>query len=136
MDDAIRDAGNALADAIRRADAAGAAELYAEDGRLLTPAARLITGRQEIESYWRAGLAFGLSGIVLEPEELQVDRRTAVEVGRYAFTVTADGGDPVCDRGKYLVLHRRRPDGTWCRAVDVFNPDAPATAGPPTKERP
>jgi uncharacterized protein (TIGR02246 family) len=123
MDDEVQQASSALADALRRADAVGAAQLYADDGRLLTPAARLIAGRREIEAYWQAGLAFGLSGVVLEPEELQVGRRTAVEIGRYAFTVTADGADPVCDRGKYLVLHRRQPDGTWCRSVDVFNPD-------------
>jgi hypothetical protein len=29
----------------------------------------------------------------------------------------------VPDTGKYAVLHRRQDDGTWMRAVDVFNPD-------------
>ena len=123
MDDGVYGASAALAEALQRADAVGAAQLYAEDGRLLTPTARLIAGRLEIEAYWRAGLTFGLSGVVLEPEERQVGRSTAVEIGRYAFTVTADGAEPVCDRGKYLVLHRRQPDGTWCRSVDVVNPD-------------
>jgi uncharacterized protein (TIGR02246 family) len=123
MDDGVYRASTALAEALQRADAAGAAQLYAVDGRLLTPTARLIAGRLEIEAYWRAGLAFGLSGVVLEPDELQIGRRTAVEIGRYAFTVTADAAGPVCERGKYLVLHRRQPDGTWCRSVDVFNPD-------------
>jgi uncharacterized protein (TIGR02246 family) len=123
MDDGVYQASTALAEALHRADAVGAAQLYAEDGRLLTPTARLIAGRPEIEAYWQAGLTFGLSGVVLEPEELQVGRGAAVEIGRYAFTVTADGAAPACDRGEYLVLHRRQPDGTWCRSIDVFNPD-------------
>jgi hypothetical protein len=42
----------------------------------------------------------------------------AIEVGGYLVT-TRDGGR---DEGKYLALHRRRADGAWHRAVDVFNP--------------
>jgi ketosteroid isomerase-like protein len=56
----------------------------------------------------------------------------AVETGRYVLA----GGAVVLDRGKYLVLHRRQADGSWRRAVDVFNPDVPAAARPqPEEER-
>jgi hypothetical protein len=29
--------------------------------------------------------------------------------------------------GTYLVLHTQAADGSWRRAVEVFNPDEPAT---------
>ena len=52
----------------------------------------------------------------------------AIEIGRYTLGLDVDGGTPVADAGKYLVLHRRQPDGSWQRTVDVFNPDVPEAA--------
>jgi ketosteroid isomerase-like protein len=57
------------------------------------------------------------------PTEIQVGSETAVEIGRYRLAVTVDGASAVADEGNYVVFHRRQPDGTWLRAVDVFNPD-------------
>jgi uncharacterized protein (TIGR02246 family) len=108
----------ALSNAVARGDAAAAASLYADDGRLLTATARLISGRAAIEAYWRAGIALGLTGVALDPAEVEVVGGVAIEVGGYI--VTARGGGS--DEGKYLALHRRQADGSWRRAVDVFNP--------------
>lgn len=108
-----------LADALVRRDLAGAAQLYAEDALLLSPAAQLISGRAEIEAYWHAGLALGLVRIELTALELRVEADTAIEVGRYVL-----GVEGASDGGKYLALHRRDGDGAWRRVVDVFNPDA------------
>jgi uncharacterized protein (TIGR02246 family) len=126
MEDGVRQATVALAAALERGDAVAAAALYADDGKLLSPAAELITGRREIEAYWRAGIAFGLSAVELRTIDVEIADGTAVEIGRYVLSLVADSGEPVADCGKYLVLHRRLPDGSWRRAVDVFNPDAPA----------
>jgi uncharacterized protein (TIGR02246 family) len=122
MDDDVLRATATLVDALARGDAAAAAALYADDGRLLTSAAELLSGRGEIEEYWRTGIAFGLSRLDLQPIELRVTGRVAVEIGRYAVALHADG---VAEHGKYLVLHRLQPDGTWRRGVDVFNPHTP-----------
>jgi uncharacterized protein (TIGR02246 family) len=129
MGDEILHGSVALADALGRGDAAAAAALYTDDGRLLSSSADLLTGREEIEEYWRAGIAVGLSQLELHTIELRVDGRTAVEIGRYALALDADRG-AIVERGKFLVFHRRSADGTWRRAIDVFNPDAPAAALP------
>jgi ketosteroid isomerase-like protein len=113
----------ALTDALGAGDAALAAAAYAADGRLLSPAAELVRGRSEIEAYWRAGIAVGLSRLELQTLDLEVLGGVAIEVGRYVLEL-----GPTTDRGKYLVLHRRQADGAWRRAVDVFNPDAPGAA--------
>lgn len=134
MEDGVRDATLALADALARGDAVAAAQLYVDDGKLLSPAAELISGRLDIEAYWRAGIAFGLAGIELDPVELEVVGGVAIEIGRYVLAVGGDGAASVKDSGKYLVLHRRERDGAWRRAVDVFNPDVPASARHVTKE--
>jgi len=134
MEHGVRDATAAFAEALCRGDASSAAALYAADGKLLTAAAELIDGRREIEAYWRAGIAMGLSTVELQAADLQVTGRTAVEVGRYSLVLHGDGG-AVTDRGKYVVLHRREPDGSWRRAIEVFNPDAPADAIRTKEER-
>jgi ketosteroid isomerase-like protein len=134
MAEDLQQATTALVDALGRGDAAAAAALYAADGKLLTPAAELIAGRRQIEAYWRAGIAFGLSRLEFHAAELEVVDGIAIELGRYVLALTGDGAGTVCDRGKYLVLHRRETDGSWRRAVDVFNPDVPEAARRNRKE--
>jgi uncharacterized protein (TIGR02246 family) len=126
MVDGFRERAAALAAALARGDASGAAALYSDDGKLLIPSAQLISGRDEIEAYWREGIGFGLSSLELEAVDVQVIGGLAIEIGRYALAVR-DGSDA----GKYVALHRQDPDGTWRRAVDVFNPDEPPTARSP-----
>jgi ketosteroid isomerase-like protein len=119
MGDGVERGTQALRAALARGDARAAAALYAHDGKLLSPAAELFAGRRDIEGYWRAGIALGLSGLEVDGVELESSDGLAVETGRYVLA----GGPLVLERGKYLVLHRRQADGTWRRAVDVFNPD-------------
>ena len=126
MEDGFREGAAALAAALARGDASGAAALYSDDGKLLTSAARLIEGRDEIQAYWREGIGLGLSSLELDALDVQVVGGIAIEIGRYALAVR-DGSDA----GKYVALHRQQPDGSWRRAVDVFNPDEPRTARSP-----
>jgi len=135
MDHGVRAASAAFAEALCRGDASGAAALYAADGRLLTAAAELISGRREIEAYWRAGIGFGLSAVELDASDVQIVGSLAIEVGRYVLGLAGDGPANATDCGKYLVLHRRQPDGSWRRAIEVFNPDAPEQAHPEPKEK-
>lgn len=126
MEDAIRETEAALATAISRGDAAGAAALYAPDAVLLASSAELVAGRSQIETYWRTGIALGVSRMELDARELRFARRVAFEIGRYSVSVAADRRERVVDLGKYFVLHIRDGDGSWRRAVDVFNPDGPS----------
>lgn len=118
-DDVLR-ATPMLAEALARGDAAAAASLYADDGRLLTSAAELLAGRGEIEAYWQAGIDFGLSSLDLQTIELRVTGRVAIEIGQYALAL--ENGATVAERGKYVALHCRLGDGSWRRAIDVFSP--------------
>jgi ketosteroid isomerase-like protein len=124
MRDPILESTAALASAVARGDAHAAGEVYTDGARLLAPTADLISGRREIQAYWRAGIDLGLTGLELELRELQLVERVAVEIGRYGISANGAGG-VVIDRGTYVVLHRPEADGSWHRAVDVFNPDGP-----------
>jgi len=134
MEDGVHRARLALTDALARGDAPAAADLYAYDGKLLSPSAELIRGRLDIEAYWSAGIAFGLSCLELDPFDVEVADGLAIEIGRYVLAVAREGDVRARESGKYLVFHRQDGDGRWRRAVDVFNPDVPAAARHNSKE--
>src|SRR6185437_192135 len=127
MEHELADATAALSAALIRGDARAAAAMYADDGKLLSPATELLRGRREIEAFWQAGLDVGLSELELLPLELQLGAGLALEVGRYTLAVASRP-----ESGKYAVLHRREADGVWRRAVDVFNPDRCSRLRPQT----
>jgi ketosteroid isomerase-like protein len=39
-------------------------------------------------------------------------------------------GKPVNDKGKYVTVYGKQPDGKWKVVVDIFNSDLPAPAPP------
>jgi uncharacterized protein (TIGR02246 family) len=119
MADDVLAATSSLVAALARGDAGAAASLYAEDGRLLA-SGEVLTGRSEIEAYWNAGLAVGLAGLQLQAIEIRIAPGIAVEIGSYSLKLGSTHDS--AERGKYLSLHRRLPDGTWRREVDVFTP--------------
>ena len=109
-------------------DAATASAVYADNARLLAPAAELFTGRDEIQAYWHAGIALGLWAVDFDRLVLAAVAGQIVELGRYAFSVRDERAGELADRGTYLVLHRQAPDGSWRRTVDVFYPDRDGAA--------
>jgi ketosteroid isomerase-like protein len=133
-DDLIAGARAAFLAALRRGDAEAASAVYTDGARLLAPSAELFEGRAAIAAFWRAGLEAGISAVELEALELERNGSVAYEIGRYALRLQPAEGGTVVDRGKYALVHERQDDGSWLRAVEAFNPDAPpASAGGQTR---
>jgi uncharacterized protein (TIGR02246 family) len=106
-------------------DAGAMASVYEDDARLLPPNAEALRGREAIERFWEAGIEMGLRRLQIETTELRQADDLAYEVGRCTLWMQPDGGEPAADIGKYVVVHRRQPDGAWQRSVEIFNWDAP-----------
>jgi uncharacterized protein (TIGR02246 family) len=123
--EAVEENNRRFAAALAAGDAAGAASVYADDAALLPPDVEALKGREAIERFWQAGIAMGIRGVELETRELEQEDELAYEIGRYTLRIEPDGGEPATDVGKYLVVHRREPDGSWRWAADVFNSDGP-----------
>jgi ketosteroid isomerase-like protein len=122
------DATNArFMEAIGRGDAAGVAEQYSADGRLLPPNAATVEGREAITEFWAGVLAAGVTGARLQTVELDAAEGRAWEVGRVEI-LGADGA--VIDQGKYVVGWVLE-DGTWKLRRDIWNSDLPAGGAPP-----
>jgi uncharacterized protein (TIGR02246 family) len=120
--EAIAETRAAFTEALRRGDAAAAAAVYAQRATLLAPSAALISGRKPIEAFWDAGIAAGITDVELEPLELRRHDGVACEIGRYGLRLDPGDGGSVLERGKYVLVHERQSDGSWRRAVEMFNP--------------
>ena len=116
----------------RAADAPNLAAQYLEDGVVLYPNQPAILGRPAILSYFEGFFRdFQQDSFALASLEVEVLGDWAFDRGEYRWAATPRAGGPaLTDVGKYLVILRRRPDGTWGVARDMDNSDRPpAQAG-------
>ncbi|SDL75349.1 conserved hypothetical protein [Geodermatophilus siccatus] len=109
----------AFVQGLEKGDPGLIASVYAEDGRVLAPGSEAVSGRAAIERFWQGALGQGLTGGSLSTVSLEEQGDLAVEEGRYELTA----GNQVVDTGKYVVVHRRQPDGTWRYGIDIWNSD-------------
>ena len=100
-------------------DADMIASVYAPDARLLPPGSPVVTGGA-IKEYWAGALGTGVTGGALKTVSLEERDDVAVEEGQYEVRVGAD----VAETGKYVVVHRRQPDGGWRIGLDIWNSDS------------
>ena len=119
-----------FAAALAHADAVEACSVYAEGATLLPPGGEAISGRAAIEGFWRGGIEVGVRSLHLETLVLEEAGGLGYEIGRYRLLLAANGVGARSDVGKYVVVHKRQRDGSWKRAVDIFNSDVPYEASP------
>ena len=118
----------ALSDAFVRHFNAGEADqlvqsVYAEDATLLPPNHPMIAGRAQIGEVFREFLRAGMGELTIETYEIEVASSGDLAYGIGTFSL----GRPAPDRGKFVEVDRRQPDGTWKCVVDMFSSDQAAT---------
>lgn len=90
---------------------------------LVPPSAGLVEGRDAIRAYWQAGLDTGISAVALETLLLERHEPVAYEIGRYSLWLDGAEGAEASERGAYVLVHELQEDGSWLRAVEMFNPE-------------
>lgn len=116
---------DAYLDAYRRNDADAIAGLYAGDAVLLPPGHALVTGRDDIRTYWKQGME---SGFAMDTVRIEVAPGSGYVVGRY---YVPPDGDDAAETGKFVIALRRGPDGVWRITADIWNADAGDDNEPP-----
>lgn len=119
--DDIMAVGRQLAEAVARGDAAGAAELYAEDAWFLAPNLDALKGRAAIQQFFQGVIDLGVNVLAVDAEEIEILGDTAIEIGTYRLCV--EGGVEV-DRGKFVAIWKRR-GGRWQFYRDIINTSLP-----------
>lgn len=110
---------------VRRGDARALASLYTDKARMMPPNNPTVLGRENIEGLWRAMLGSGLKEAVLTTVGVDGSGDTVTEMGEYMLKLQPEGQEAVEDKGKYIVLWKRTPEG-WRLHWDIFNTSLPA----------
>ena len=103
-------------------DATAMAALYTENAQLLPTNSEIITGQEQIASFWRQVMEMGIKTAELETLEAEGFGETAFEVGRYKLGGAAG---EILDQGKYVVVWKKE-DGQWKLHRDIWNTNLPA----------
>ena len=114
---------------VKAKDAAGIAELYADDGTVMPPNAPIGKGRAAIQQTWASLMRTPGFGLTFVPEQIIVSSSgdMALDRGTYSLTI-APNGTKHTDTGKYVVVWRKI-GREWKAAADIFNSDLPASGG-------
>jgi uncharacterized protein (TIGR02246 family) len=104
--------------------------VFADNASLFPPNASIVTGIEAI----RARLSEEYSGprvaISWQTTKVEVSRSgdLAYSHGTHEVTVNDPEGNPVTDKGKWVTVWEKQPDGTWKVVVDIWNTDQPAAS--------
>jgi len=101
---------------------------YADDASLFWPGAPMVTGRAAIREFMRAFLSMPAFSLSFETAKVDVSGAgdLAYSCGTNKVTLVDPRGNRMKDRGKYLTVYRKQPDGTWKVVADMGNSDLPA----------
>ena len=114
--------------------AAGAKDLdktasyYSDDALVMPPNSPVLQGKAAARGMWQAMFAvpgFG-GGWKATRVEVASSGDVGYVTGNYEINETDAGGKPKTDKGKYLAVFKKQPDGTWKCVADMFNTDLPA----------
>jgi len=111
-----------FAAALNAKDAKAAAALYTEDAVLIPPGEPLVRGREAIEEYWRGAIeSGGVRDVSVETMDALSSGSLGYETGSFVLTANGPDGEAVIDRGRYIELLRREPDGRWLSTHGIWN---------------
>jgi uncharacterized protein (TIGR02246 family) len=121
----IEDVIKGMSKAYNRGDIRAVVEFYTDDAKFLHPNTEMISGKQAIKEFFKTSRAFGLRSMHFDNVEIGNDGNLAYERGVIHMYFEPEGGQAMMDKGKYLVVMKRQPDGSWKVAVDIWNSDLP-----------
>ena len=111
--------------AVRRADWDAITHMFTEDAIRFPPHQPPIRGRVAMRAWLESFPPF--EAFAITAEEIVGGEGLAFVRGTYAMTV--GGPTPVTDRGHYMGLMCKQPDGSWLWATDMAVSELPFPAG-------
>lgn len=108
------------------------ASLYTPTGVLMPPNAPVVEGRAAIRAFFEQYPP--MPDFILSNTEIDGRGDLVYVRGTYSFSLPAQGRTPaMTDRGKFIEIRRRQPDGRWLLQADIFNSDIPLPTPTPAR---
>jgi uncharacterized protein (TIGR02246 family) len=101
---------------------------YADDASLFWPGTPLVTGKDAIRELMNAFFAMPSFSLSFQTMKVQVSQSgdLAYSYGINTVTFTDPNGNAVSDKGKYVTVYKKQPDGNWKVTADIGNSDLQA----------
>jgi len=111
------------------------ASYYSDDVLVLPPNMASIQGKQGARAMWQGMFSVPGFGGGWKVSKVEVARSgdLAYLTGTYELSETDPSGKPSTDKGKYLEVWKKQPDGNWKCVIDMFNSDLPSMTAPENK---
>jgi len=109
--------------AMRASDCDAMLRVVADDAVFTPPNAPNAVGKEAIRSWCQGAFAQAKSSAVtISERQVTVAGDWAIEHGKFDWTLRpVAGGDSLRDRGNFLAIWRRQPDGSWKASRDIWN---------------
>ncbi len=125
---AVKDVEAAWAKDANSKDADKWASYFAEDGIGLYPGAGALNGKAAIKAAMAPYFTDPNFALSFQSTHAMASKGgdMVYSLGTYTMTMTnPKTKKPMTDKGKYLTVYAKQPDGTWKAVADTFNSDSP-----------
>jgi uncharacterized protein (TIGR02246 family) len=102
---------------------------FADDASGFYPNLPIITGKDALRQAWKTVLAMPGFSFSFQIVKVEVSRSGDLAWGHGTCTQTMNNaaGKPVTQKGKYVIVYKKQPDGKWKVVADIGNFDLPET---------
>jgi uncharacterized protein (TIGR02246 family) len=125
---AVREADAAWSKAAAAKDIEAYLSFLAEDASVFPPNAPLLAGKEANRKAVSEEMTNPGYAVSWQANKVEASRSgdLAYSIGTYQGTMNDAKGKPVTDRGKYVTVWKKQPDGQWKVVADIYNSDLPA----------
>lgn len=128
--DAIDKSHAAFLAAMKANSAEALGQFIAVDAVFMPPNSQLLAGRQAVMD-WFAGVVKQARTVAIEipQREVTVTGEFGIERGSFIWKLAPTaGGSQIEERGNFLAVWQRLPDGSWKAKYDIWNSTLPGSA--------
>jgi ketosteroid isomerase-like protein len=134
IEQALRDLDAQWSAAAGAKDLDKAVSYYSHDAMVMPPNTSAARTKEAIRKVWQDLLTS--PGLAMSWKATKVEVAKSGDLaclsGTYELTMNDASGKPVNDRGKYVEVWEKQPDGKWKCGADIWNSDLPVA--PPEKK--
>jgi ketosteroid isomerase-like protein len=109
-------------------DVAATAGFYAPEGAMLAPNRPALSGKHALTKFIAKSFTLRDYDIIWHPQKAQVARsgELGYTSGSYEMSFRQPRKKLFFDKGKYLMVWKKQPDGAWKVLFDISNSDLPS----------